>query len=289
MRQFLIIFRCFVFLGVLQSIYSTKNSQFYVKKSLISYTVVLTFLIEAYVILEAYINNDSIALLTFGNHTTDIHLHWFIKYTLLLHFTNDLIINLNTVITLLLYRQKHNTLLNELLDKYPHESPHTNKSRVFRTFLILMFNHFIAFPLYRLLQIGVSWLAFTRLIAVNFHSVQYEFGHLYEMFVIEELKIRVEALSLIDENFQFRNWVEEYSKVMKIVEKTKKLFEVNKIVCLACINFLLSFCFFYDLDRIDNENMSYMHWMTIFLRQSMFGMVLVVCNEWHRLIEQVSD
>lgn len=291
MKEFRLIFQICTLLGVLHSKNSSKNGHFTLAKLLVPYSILLSLFIVSFIVIEGYVNRDDIAALTFGHLTTAHQHHWFINFTLLLHFTSDTITNVCTVVTILMHKAQHCNLLNQLLEiETTLGASNTHKSRIHATFYALLFNHLIAFPLYIYLQIGVSWFSLTRLIAVNFHSVQYEFGHLYEMVVLGKLTTFFSSVSLLKMNDEadVRHFIVQFDSVLTLTKSAMKLFQVNKIVCLICINLLFSFSFFYDLDRIENIELSFLHWISIFLRQSVLGIIFVVCNNWHGLMEQVS-
>lgn len=297
MLTFTSIYRVFNFFGVLQAVYSTKNRKFSLFKPLVPYSVCIFLLTEGYIIIEGRVNTFEVTKATFARETRAQD-SWVITLALLVDFTSYVILNASTFMTILHKRDAHCELLNQLLviDENPifrvgmEREQSTVKYRVQAVYYSFAIMHFIAYPVYRYVHFGFSWLALARLISVNFHTLQFEFGNLYELIVMEKLSVNFKILRkhigdkhVVRVDVALRRCISQYEHLWKLSKFATELFAFHKIFCLTCVNLLISLYFFYDYDRMD----IYSGWSL--LRQTLLYFIFVICNHWHRLMEQVLD
>lgn len=294
MLTFTSIYRIFNFFGVLQSVYSASDRRFTIYKPLIPYSVCVSLLTEAYIIIEGRVNTFEVTKSTFGRETRDQD-SWFITFALLVDFSCYVILNVSTFWTILYKRRSHCELLNELLviDQNlifrigTKKEQNTVKYRVQAVCYLFAVMHFIAYPVYRITTFGFSKIGLARLISVNFHTLQFEFGHMLEMIVMEKLYANFKILQnnfgdkhVVRVDVALRRCISQYQHLWKLSKCATELFGFHKIFCLTCVNLLISLYFFYNYDRMENFGWSLIRQMTLYF-------IFVICNNWHRLMEQV--
>lgn len=294
MLSFTLLYRFLNIFGVLQIVYDTKVRKFTVLKSLVPYSIFIILLSEIYIICEGHFNAFEVVETLFERRKSS-QSSWFITILLIVDFASYVILNVSIFLAILCQKNAHCDLLNQLLmiDQHPifwigsESIQNAVKYRVQVVYYLFLAQHFIAYPAYRYAWYGFTKLAFARLVSVTFHTLQFEFGSLYEMIIMEKLTTNFKVLQkhvmdrhVIRVDDALRDCIGQYEHLWKLAKKGTSLFGGQKILCLTCVNLLASLHFFYGYDRMDNYGWSLMRQMTL-------NFIFVICNNWHRLMHQV--
>lgn len=289
MRSFPTIYRLLNLFGILQCVYERDKMKFVLRKFLIFYAIFFSLSLQVFLLIEGYVHIDVIALSSFG----ETHFNWFVTSGLLLFFSLYVILNLSASLTILYNIKKHCKLLNKLI-KIDKQSTnlvvtntksaagiqHTYELHIKLWYFAIVAIYFVAFPTYIYAYFGITVIGITRFIAIYCHSVQYLFGHLYEMIVIEKLCSHFKRLQLRDD-VCVRQYFLLWHRYWALAVKATKFFAFSKIPTLVCVNLILSLYWFCNYDRLQN-------FLFFFVRQIVLYFVFVVCHNWHRLANEVS-
>lgn len=295
MRSFESLYRLFNVFGILQCVYSREKDEFKIREFLIPYSIFMSLALQTFLVVEGYAHINIIALNNFGQTDFD----WFVTGGLLLFFVLYIILNLSTSLTILYSSKDHCKLLNILIEIDKESSSganlvltsnalgiqHTFEMHIKLSYFAIAAIYFVAFPIYMYAYFGISFIGITRFISIYCHSVQYLFGHLYEMVVIEKMcasfKRLQEQLLLLNDELDLGQCFYKWHHYWSVARRATKLFGVGKIPCLVCVNLILSLYWFCNYDRTQN-------FVFLFIRQIVLYFVFVVCNNWHRLSNEVS-
>lgn len=296
MRSFTSFYRFLNLLGLLPCVYSREQDEFIVRKLLIPYSIFLTLAIQVYLLVEGYVHLDAIVptLNSFGQTEFD----WFVTGGLLLFFIFYVILNLSTSFTILYNAKHHCKLLNKLIaidresgidgvNLVTCKSTASGAQKTFEmhvklAYLTIVAIYFVAFPTYIYGYFGITFLGFARFISIYCHSMQYLLGHLYEMIVIEKLCANFKRLhEQLNDELHLGEYFLTCHRYWKMSKKATALFAFGKIPCLVCVNLILSLYWFCNYDQSQN-------FVFLFIRQVVLYFIFFVCNNWHRLLSEVS-
>lgn len=288
MLNFLHIYSVFNIVGILQLKFSKKDDTFTINKLLIPYSILIAVLFQLFILFEGHANMAIVAVNAFGCPD----LGPFVKFVLAIDFISYVVLNLTTSLAILLRRRSHCKLLNKLMktDKIIciqlRNVSHDERNFIFRVksvYGIILIIFAVMFPWHSYNYFGVTMIGFARYISINCHSVQYIFGHFYEMIVMEKVLAYFKTLerNVEADPKNIREYFDLYETFWKIAVKATNLFGFRKITCLTSVNLIVSFYWFCNYDRMEN-------FLYLMVRQIVLGYIFIICNNWHRLDRQVS-
>lgn len=292
MLNFSKIYKILNICGILQSSFSpTDDGKFLIRKFLFPYSLTLAFAFQVFILYEGYCHKNIVALHAFGRPNLDL----FVIFVLTMDYFSYVALNLSTSLPIIFQGKSHCALLHKLLETDTRVNSHRNftrenkhfVSRIKLTYHIIISIFLFAFPWHSYKYFGATILALSRYISINFHSVQYIFGHFYEMIVMEKVLTYFKVLEMDfgeiswDDHLIVREHLQLYETFWKIANKATRLFGSKKIICLTSVNLIVSFYWFCNYDRMEN-------FFYLIIRQVILGYIFIICNNWHRLDGQVS-
>lgn len=103
-------------------------------------------------------------------------------------------------------------------------------------------------------------------------QVYYYVGHLFELVLVETIRFYFSVLSkqeLVDSSL--RSYITLYTELWKLSRFFTRIFDVNKIICLAAVTFMMAIYWFFQYDL----NISI--WSPLFW-QMIISIVFVTCH-----------
>lgn len=114
-------------------------------------------------------------------------------------------------------------------------------------------------------------------------SVQYFVGHLYEFLILMKIKSIFEDLSMhgVHEEHKIRQFLNDHAELSSLLEKSERIFHLNKLICIPTCKILLSIFFFYHMDKKESI-------ITTTMWDSIASVIFITCFAWGAVWNEVN-
>ena len=280
MDQLFTYFKIFTSFGLFHSKYNTKTKKFIVNRTLVIYSVTFSIINYIYCGYFFFLSSQELNRELFGKNIQTLI---FRKIIVFLDCNLNILMGVNAFFCILLNRYKLCKIMNQLIvSKNCHDVQNNHQKLIqFRNYFFQLAACIFSGPISYTLLMGFSAFGFIHAI---FLSIQYFFGHLYEMILFEFLQIIFKNVSKnlkAHKSISINEQLSTFNETWKICQKLTKMFDINKIVSLLSFITLMAIYCFYSFDSAQKAYVNLIWMITL-------TPVIGVCFSWNNVVIVVS-